>query len=716
VPAFDIAHRSPGRLRLRFPIPWVRRRGAAVERRLREMGGVRGVTASDVTGSLRIEYDPFRLAEQSLLAQLEELTRGAARPARAESPGRATGRPSTSSASLVTGARASLVGAIGASSVLLAACLPFPSSVVAPLVLAAEVPALLRAAAALRRRRLNGDVLEASTLLTLTARSNYVAAALLTALRAVGDHVVARTVQTTRRSLHELAIPADDPVRTADGRRLPAGAVIPGDVLVVEGPSRVPVDGVVVAGEALVNQQTMTGEALPVEREPGDTVYAATTVEHGRIEVRALRVGLDTSVGRIVQAIGTAAAQRSRIQVYAERLADREVGRSLTLAGLGMALSRNVDAGVAILVSDYGLAARVGVPTALVASLRRAVPEGILIKGPRPLETLAKVDTVVFDKTGTLTTGTPRVTRVAVYLSSLDEREVIRLVAGAEQGFRHPVARAVERLAREWELSVPVPDSTIETTGLGVDVRIEGHRVQVGSRRFMESHEIVLRAAAADEAAAHAAGASPAFVAIDSRLAALLVLDDELRPDAPAAVAALRARRMRNVILLTGDHPQPARVIAESLGLRHYYPELLPEDKARLIRELQAEDRVVAMVGDGVNDALALRQADVGIAVPGGAEITAEAADVVVLQGGLDRVVRALDLAGEALAAVRGTLAIAARANLAVVGMASIGIMSPLVSILITHGSAVAAGLVLAADPSTLGRWASTSYENVDKV
>jgi Cu2+-exporting ATPase len=708
--AFEITHRSPGRLRLRFPIPWVRRRGSAVESRLRELGGVRSVAASDVTGSLRIDFDPFRLAEQSLLAQLESLTRFSARPVGEQPHGRGAGGPSAPPRSpiggLTAGTRASLAWAVGASAVLGVACLPFPPAVVASLVLAADAPALLRAAAALRRRRLNGDVLEASTLLALTARGNYVAAALLTALHAVGDHVVARTVQTTRRSLHELAIPAGEPVRTADGRRLPAGAVIPGDVLVVEGPSRVPVDGVVVAGEALVNQQTMTGEALPVEREPGDPVFAATIVEHGRIEVRTERVGLETSVGRIVRAVGTAAAQRSRTQVYAERLANREVKRSLTLAGLGMMLSRNVDAGVAILVSDYGMAARVGVPTALVASLRRAVPEGILIKGPRPLETLAKVDTVVFDKTGTLTTGTPRVTRVAVYHSSLDEHQVIRLVAGAERGFRHPVARAVERLAREWSLDVPEPDATVETTGLGVDVRLGGRRVQVGSRRFMESHEIVLRAAAEDEAAAHAAGASPAFVALDGRLAALLMLDDELRPDAPAAVAALRARRMRNVILLTGDHPQPARVIAESLGLRHYYPELLPEDKARLIRELQADNRVVAMVGDGVNDALALRQADVGIAVPGGAEVTAEAADVVVLQGGLDRVVRALDLAGEALAAVRGTLAIAARANLAVVGMASMGIVSPLASILVSHGSAVAAGLVLAADPTTLGRWA----------
>jgi Cu2+-exporting ATPase len=698
---FEIAHRTSGRLRVRFPVPWLRRRGDAIEQRLRGVGGVRDVMRSPVTGSLRIDYDPFRLAEQSLLSQIETLTRA---PARVPAPRAAVVAPTLADRPGTT-----LAGALGASAVLAAACLPLPTSVVAPLVLASELPAILRAATAIRRRRLNGDVLEASTLLALTARGNYVASALLTALRALGDHVVARTVQTTRRSLHELAIPANEPVQLKAGRRVRAGSVIPSDVVVVEAPARVPVDGVVAGGEALVNEQTMTGEPLPVERGVGDTVFAGTTVEYGRLDIRAERVGLETSMGRIVQAVSTATAQRSRIQVLAERLADRGVGRSLALAGLGGAISRNVDAGVAILVSDYGLAARVAVPTALVASLRRAVSEGILVKGPRPLETLAQVDTVVFDKTGTLTTGRPRVTRVVVYLPSLSEREVVRLVAGAERGFRHPVARAVASLAREWSLDIPEATGTVESTGLGVDVRIEGRRVQVGSRRFMESQEIVLRRAAGDEAAAVAAGASPMFMAIDGRLAALLMLEDELRPDAPAAVAALRARKMRNVILLTGDHPERARIIAESLGLKHYYPELLPEDKARLIRELQAEDRVVAMVGDGVNDALALRAADVGIAVPGGAEITAEAADVVVLEGGLDRVVRALDLAGEALDAVRGTLSIAGRANLAVVGMASLGIVSPLASILVSHGSAVGAALVLAVDPNTLRRWAPTT-------
>jgi Cu2+-exporting ATPase len=457
----------------------------------------------------------------------------------------------------------------------------------------------------------------------------------------------------------------------------------------------------VVGGEALVNQQTMTGEALPVERRAGDTVFAATTVELGEVVVRVDRVGLDTAVGRIVQAIEATADEKSEIQAFAERLADRDVGRTLGLAVLGTGLSRSIDAGIAILVSDYGVAARVGIPTAIVSSIGQAFRQDILIKGPRVLENLARVDTVVFDKTGTLTLGAPRVTRIARY-GSLSEEAIIRLVAAAERPFRHPVARAVARLAAERGIEAPTATTTVEQVGLGVEVQIDGANVLIGSRRLMESHEVALRAAAADEAAAHAIGGSPLFVAIDGRLEAMLVLQDQLRDDAPEAVQALRARRMRNVILLSGDHAEPSRVIAESLGLRHHYADLLPEDKARLIGELKAEGRVVAMVGDGVNDALALDEAHVGIAVPGGAEVATEAADVVLLSGGLKRVVRALDLARDSMDGVRRTLRIAARANLLVVGLASFGFARPVVSILLSHGTTVAAAMLNAR--ATTGR------------
>ena len=241
----------------------------------------------------------------------------------------------------------------------------------------------------------------------------------------------------------------------------------------------------------------------------------------------------------------------------------------------------------------------------------------------------------------------------------------------------------------------PVTDAGVGV-GLGIDVRVEDRRVLIGSRRFMEQQHVGSSARRRDEAAAHAVGASPIFVAIDDRLAAMLELQDQLRDDAPEAVRALRARKMRNVIMLSGDHREPTRVIAESLGLSHHYAELLPEDKARLVRELKAEGRVVAMVGDGVNDALGLqaRRRD------GGARRRRDrrrSRRHRPAPGGLDRVVRAIDLARESIVAVRQTLGVAARANLGVVGLASFGWARPLTSILLSHGTTVAAAVVTAA-------------------
>jgi Cu2+-exporting ATPase len=331
------------------------------------------------------------------------------------------------------------------------------------------------------------------------------------------------------------------------------------------------------------------------------------------------------------------------------------------------------------------------------------------MKGPRALEALARVDTVVFDKTGTLTSGTPRVIRVVGHHAH-DEEAVLRLAAAAELGFRHPVARAIAAAATARQIDVPPVTRTLLSIGFGVDVEVEGRRVLVGSRRFMQAQAVDLAGAERDEAAAHAMGAAPTFVAVAGRLAGMIVLQDQLRAEAHDAVLALRHRAMRNVIMLSGDHAEPTRVIAQSLGVRHHYAEMLPDEKAALIRSLKGEGRIVAMVGDGANDALAMNEADVGIAVPGGAELAVEAADVVILRGGLDRVVRAIDIARESIVAIRHTLGVAARANLAVVGLASVGLARPVASILLSHGTTVAAAALTAARADTLGRRHARSH------
>ena len=701
--SYRVSHASPGRLRVRYPPRWLRARQPALESRLRELDGVRAVTGSSVTGSLLISYDPFSLAERLLIGELETMTAvldGA--PGGATPPDRAgDGEPGPAREPVTRGAMP-VLPLLGATAALAGTCLAIPGPAMAALILASDLPALTRAVNALRRRRVDGNVLEASALLLLLARGHWTAPALLSWLRALGEYIVAKSVVTTRRSLFGLVAEPGRRVKRVEGTRrrsVAASAVAPRDVIVVSSGERVPVDGDIVGGEALLNQQTVTGEALPVERQPGDTVFAGTVVEAGEIEVRVSRVGLDTAVGRILEAVDAAVRQKSDIQRLVERLADRDVVRTLVLAGLGAAFSRSLDAATAIMVADYGLAARVGIPTAMLTSIKQASRAGILVKGPSALENLARVDTVVFDKTGTLTSGAPRIARIVTYTRGLTDRELLRLVAAAEHGFAHPVARAIARLAAEQGVRPPRAARAVETVGLGVEVQIEGRRVLIGSRRLMESRGIALRAASGDEAGAHAAGAAPAFVAVDGDLAGLLVLEDELRAEAPAAVLALRQRQMRNVIMLSGDHPEPSRVIAESLGLRHHYADVLPEDKARLIRELKAQGRVVAMVGDGVNDALALSEADVGVAVPGGAPVTIEAADVVLLRGGLDRFVWALDLSRGAMAGVRRTLTVASQANLAVVGLASFGWARPLTSIVLSHGSTVATAVILAARP-----------------
>jgi P-type E1-E2 ATPase len=262
------------------------------------------------------------------------------------------------------------------------------------------------------------------------------------------------------------------------------------------------------------------------------------------------------------------------------------------------------------------------------------------------------------------------------------------------------VARSIVRHAARSGVLIPSGSKRESRVGLGTAIVVEGTEVLVGGRRFMESQGIPLKAVIPEEAAAHAAGASPTFVGLGGKLVGIIVLEDALREDARDAIDALRARGMRDVVMVSGDHPEPTRRIADRLAVRRWHAEFLPEDKATLIRALRGEGRVVAMVGDGINDALALREADVGIAVQGGAEVVTEAAGVVLLEPGLEGVVRALDLGHQTLDTFRRTIQIAVRGNLAAVGLASVGLVGGVGAILLSHGASVAAALYALSPPA----------------
>ena len=716
-----MAHATPGRLRLRAADHLAPACLTSARDRLDGLAGLHAVALRPRTGSLIVEYDPTVCTEETVLARVMEwgAQGGPLKPPALVPPRpsrRAPRDPDTPPGALHAdggpanrgGLRRAVDGIAGApfgplanlataGAALAASLLPVPAGLTAGLVALAGLPILARATRTLSAgSRLNVDTLDAMAFALLLARANYPAASLLAGLPALGEWILERTVVRGRQSLRDLFAPPDQVVRRLRGRRqerVAATDIAPGDTVVLGAGERVPVDGHVIRGEALVDQHTMTGEGLPVERKPRHEVYAGTTVEDGEIAIRVDRAGRDTGLGHIIEAIEGAANEKAEVEVFAERLANRLVGQTILFGLAGAAFSRSVDAGIAILVADYGTATRVAIPVAALAQAHQAVTEGILLKGPRVLEHLARIDTVVFDKTGTLTWGRPRVSHIASY-GVQDADEILGLAAAAERGVRHPFARTIVRHAEQRAQTIPECSGPETRIGLGVAVTVNGDSILVGNRRFLESQGVGLGPAAADEAQAHARGASVTFVAVGTFLAGAIVLEDELRDDAEAAIHALRARDTRDIVMVSGDHVEPTRFVARQLGVERYHADLLPEDKAALIHELRRQGRAVAMVGDGINDALALRAANVGIAVQGGAEVVTEAAHVVLLRGGLEQVVRALELGRATIDAYRRTIDLAVYGNLVVGGLASVSLAGPATAILISNGAALGAALL----------------------
>jgi heavy metal translocating P-type ATPase len=443
-----------------------------------------------------------------------------------------------------------------------------------------------------------------------------------------------------------------------------------------------------------VDQKILSGESLPVEKGAGDQVYAATVVRDGKLYLQAARVGQETLAAKVVQLVRDAPVRETRVQNYAEQFADRMVPWSFLGAGASLMLSRRASVAASLLIVDYGTGIRVAAPTTVLSSMTKAARHGILIKGGRYLEQLAQVDAIVFDKTGTLTLGAPEVVESVHYADGdLSSETILQLAAAAQQRLTHPVAEAVVRAARSRELEIPERDGSEYLIGQGVEAMVDGRLVLVGSQRLMTAKGVAVPQASEDLHRVDEAAAAPIFVAVDGELCALFVLADPLRPEASAVVQALRSRGVDEIIMLTGDHPAVAKEVAGILGIERYIAEALPEQKAELVRVLQAKGHTVAVVGDGINDSPALAQADVGIAVHSGADVAQETAHVALLEGNLWKIPQAIDIARESMHLIRQNWDLIFYPSTAAIALSFPGLIGPVGATLISNGSAVLAGL-----------------------
>ncbi|MFJ9442048.1 heavy metal translocating P-type ATPase [Kitasatospora sp. NPDC101235] len=465
-------------------------------------------------------------------------------------------------------------------------------------------------------------------------------------------------------------------------RLVPIELLLPGQEFVVRPGERVATDGVVVEGGSALDLSLLTGESVPVEVGPGDRVAGATVNVGGALVVRATAVGADTQLARITALVAQAQAGKARAQRLADAVAGVFVPCVLAVAasvlgfwlGAGAAPQAAVTAAVAVLVVACPCALGLATPTALLAATGRGAELGVLVRGPEVLESLRRVDTVVMDKTGTLTTGRMELAAVTT-AGGLTEEEALRAAGAVEHRSEHPIGRAVAAAARERCGPPPAVDGFAATTGVGVSGTVEGRVVRVA-----RPDDAVLPPALAEAVAqAGEAGRTAVVVELDGRPAAVLAVGDTLRSGSWRAVRRLRGLGLETV-LLTGDGPGAARAVAAELGIERVHASASPEHKAEVVAELRAAGRTVAVVGDGVNDAVALASADLGVALASGSDAAIGAAGLTLVRGDIEAVVDAVRLARQTLATIRANLLWAFGYNLVLIPLAAVGLLNPMLA------------------------------------
>ncbi|MGW0613653.1 heavy metal translocating P-type ATPase [Streptomyces sp. NPDC002788] len=517
------------------------------------------------------------------------------------------------------------------------------------------------------------------------------AAAGVTAFILAGRYFEARAKRkagAALRALLELGA-KDVTVLRADGRErtVPVAELRVGDRFLVRPGEKIATDGTVVEGTSAVDASMLTGESVPVEVGSGDSVTGATINAGGRLVVRATRVGADTQLARMAKLVEDAQNGKAAAQRLADRISAVFVPVVIALAlgtlgfwlGNGVGLTAAFTAAVAVLVIACPCALGLATPTALMVGTGRGAQLGILIKGPEVLESTRRIDTVVLDKTGTVTTG--RMTLLAVHTAgSTDEAEVLRLAGALEHSSEHPIGRAVADGALEKLGALPTPEDFANVPGLGVQGVVEGHAVLVGRERLLADWAMELPAGLARAGeAAEDAGRTAVVVAWDGEARAVLEVADAVKRTSAEAVGRLRALGL-TPILLTGDNEAVARSVAREVGIEEVIAEVLPQDKVEVVERLQAEGRSVAMVGDGVNDAAALAQADLGLAMGTGTDAAIEAGDLTLVRGDLRSAADAIRLARRTLGTIRSNLFWAFAYNVAALPLAASGLLTPMIA------------------------------------
>lgn len=547
------------------------------------------------------------------------------------------------------------------------------------------------------KMRLEVDLLDALSVAISIVQGNYSTAGSLMLLLDIGNEL---EDWTHKKSVDDLArsmsLNVDKVWLVTDNEEVsvPISHVKTGDLIRVHTGNVVPLDGDMVSGEAMLNQASLTGESVPVEKRAGSRVYAGTVVEEGECLLRATVTNGQSRYDKIVSMIEDSEKLKSNTENMANRLADRLVPYSLLTTGLTYLFTRNITRALSVLMVDFSCALKLSMPLAVLSAMREAGNDRITVKGGKFMEAIAKADTIVFDKTGTLTYACPKVQKI-IAIDGDDENQLLKIAACLEEHYPHSIANAVVKEAKERKIRHKEMHSEIQyVVAHGIASTIEGDKVVIGSYHFViEDEKAQLSKDAKRKVQNLDHRYSHLFMAIAGRLAAIIEIADPLRKEAKDVLKKLKALGIKKTVMMTGDNQYTAEAIAKEVGVDKYYAEVLPEDKASYVEKEKAKGRTVIMIGDGINDSPALSAADCGIAISEGAAIAREIADVCISADDLNELVKLKELSNKLTKRVESNFRFIMGFNGSLIGLGILGILAPGTSSLLHNASTVGIAL-----------------------
>lgn len=629
-----VHHSLPGRLRLHYDAgSFYPRQAILAQTLIAVQEGITGIDLNTDTGSFLIHYDTKTITESQILSLFKALTSKYLDDE--ELLEKVSHVPEKQS-----------IGGVFVSTFLIyfaKKLLPLPLRTL--LLYKDLIPRVLKALSHIAEGKLfTTDLLDAAALTFATATGNRNTATQISTLLGMGEQIEEITRRQSYNNLAKTLLVSHENVSLVDGdeeKQVPASAIRKGDLIVVRKDSLIPADGTVEKGMALVNQASITGESLPVEKTPGTTVFQGTMLEEGELYIRVRTAGNGTKVQNIIKMIDDSQNLKATAQKRSEMIAEKIVPFNFLLAAATWIATRNITRTMSTLMVDYSCAMKLAAPIAVLSAMKEAAERGISVKGGKYLEEAAAADTVVFDKTGTLTTATPALEEIYP-LCGLTKDEVLTYAACLEEHYPHPLGRAVVKAAEDKGLAHPEEHAKVEyIVAHGIASTWRNKKIRIGSAHFIFDDEKVPFTAEARKIQEQClqAGHSLLYLAYDGKLAGIIAIGDPARPESRETVRRLHSLGIHNCVMITGDTEGAARKIAQAAGIDKWISQALPEDKVKYIEKAKSEGHRVIMLGDGINDAPALSAADVGIAAEGCSSIAGETADIELNENGLENLV-----------------------------------------------------------------------------